>query len=514
MASGIASVAHAPAINQRYIGRKLNSLTCDSTIVDLPGLIHHGKGMKAVQGMVKRYMKNPRSIILAIISGRNDWVNQVVLRLCEDLDPTGQRTLGVITKPDTIPKRDICNWIQLAKNEQVGLEFERGWHVLRNRGPEEVNFTFAQRNRAEAAFFETEEFKTLPRDRVGIEALKKRLSEVLFQHLVQTLPAVRQEIITQLSIIEDELQQLGGKRTTIQEQRTVLISVAQNCNNLLRSAVSGIYADTFFHDKSMEAAPDQDTNINRFRSVIQYLNMDFADVMHRPGCKRDVRNDPDEGSDDAKELHGEESLDISPNESLGASIPMPEMQTRAQGVQWVNRHHVRSRGSELLGVVPSALIGDLFRDLSSPWESITRQHVQRVALKSKEFVYKVIEHCAPHEFLSRLAEHSVDDALAGALDECMREVKNIVQDHKGPPMTYCSAWIVGLQKFRQKKYANITKRAISSSVGASYHYSSRAEIDTNKLELEMSKGIQPDFTRYGFCPLVTSMFCYCYRLIW
>ena len=47
-------------------------------------------------------MKEPRSIILAVVSAKNDYANQIVLKLARAADKKGNRTLGVITKPDTL----------------------------------------------------------------------------------------------------------------------------------------------------------------------------------------------------------------------------------------------------------------------------------------------------------------------------------------------------------------------------------------------------------------------------
>ena len=78
------------------------------TIVDLPGLIHSetkqqsAADIELVQDVVKSYMKESRSIILAVVSAKNDYANQIVLKLARAADKTGTRTLGVITKPDTL----------------------------------------------------------------------------------------------------------------------------------------------------------------------------------------------------------------------------------------------------------------------------------------------------------------------------------------------------------------------------------------------------------------------------
>jgi len=63
------------------------------TIVDLPGLIHtHGRSqtpedVEIVQQLVRRYMSSERSIILAIVSAKNDYANQIVLKMAREIDP-------------------------------------------------------------------------------------------------------------------------------------------------------------------------------------------------------------------------------------------------------------------------------------------------------------------------------------------------------------------------------------------------------------------------------------------
>jgi WD40 repeat protein len=78
------------------------------TLVDLPGLIHaenkqqSAKDLQLVSSLVRSYMANSRSIILAVVSARNDYANQIVTKLARDVDPKGLRTLGIITKPDSL----------------------------------------------------------------------------------------------------------------------------------------------------------------------------------------------------------------------------------------------------------------------------------------------------------------------------------------------------------------------------------------------------------------------------
>jgi len=49
-------------------------------------------------------MKQRRSIILAVISADNPFANQPVTKFARQIDPSGIRTLGLITKPDKLDR--------------------------------------------------------------------------------------------------------------------------------------------------------------------------------------------------------------------------------------------------------------------------------------------------------------------------------------------------------------------------------------------------------------------------
>lgn len=80
------------------------------TIVDLPGLFgasdknQSDEDLKLVQDLVTDYMKQRRSVILAVVAANNAFANQPVTRFAREIDPQGLRTLGLITKPDKIDK--------------------------------------------------------------------------------------------------------------------------------------------------------------------------------------------------------------------------------------------------------------------------------------------------------------------------------------------------------------------------------------------------------------------------
>lgn len=64
--------------------------------------------------MALHYVKEPRTIILAVIPANSDLSTSDALKMAKEIDPQGKRTLGVLTKVDimdrgTSAKRILMN---------------------------------------------------------------------------------------------------------------------------------------------------------------------------------------------------------------------------------------------------------------------------------------------------------------------------------------------------------------------------------------------------------------------
>ncbi|CAL5868007.1 uncharacterized protein PFLUO_LOCUS2230 [Penicillium psychrofluorescens] len=173
-------------------------------------------------------MKEPRSIILAVVSAKNDFANQIVLKLARDADPSGKRTLGIITKPDTLAagSESETMFVSLAKNQNV--EFRLGWHILKNMDMEKGQWTLKQRDAEEQEFFSQGIWKDLPSLLVGIGSLRTRLSKVLLSQIATELPSLIREIEDKTDHYRTRLRRLGEPRITIDEQKSYLLNISQS----------------------------------------------------------------------------------------------------------------------------------------------------------------------------------------------------------------------------------------------------------------------------------------------
>jgi len=323
--------------------------------------------------------------------------------------------------------------------------------MLRNRSDDEMGFSFAQRNEAEDLFFSKGRYIDIPREFVGIDSLRERLSKVLLDLLIQELPSLKEEMGRKLQDAIDNIEKLGERRTTSNEQRMMLMKISMQVHDTLKSAVKGYYENAFFGPINMEAAVDATENICRLRAVVQHLNIKFSDDMRLRGHKYAIGGGPGddeaaklEAEDEEEEEEGEEEEEEEEEEAQDELdslvddifLPKPTSLTREEGVAWVKKTLERSRGYELPGTFQPMLISQLFWEQSQPWEKIALEHITKVARACKTFVYAVLQHTAPAEFLPRILGLSVDAALKNSMLAARDEMKKVLADKSRHPMTY------------------------------------------------------------------------------
>ncbi|KAF2116621.1 P-loop containing nucleoside triphosphate hydrolase protein [Lophiotrema nucula] len=476
------------------------------TLIDLPGLTHAtnktqtAADKELVLDLVMGYMKNPRTIILAVISAKNDFNNQIILEHVRKIDGASSRTLGIVTKPDYLREgsENESSWLDLVQNKDVYLE--RGWHMLKNRAEDEMQCSFAERNESETTFFSKGNYADLPREHVGVDSLRQRLSRLLLGHLIKELPSLKEEMNSKLQDTVDAIEKLGEKRSTITEQRMMLMKISMQINDIMKSAVKGYYDQNFFGSVQMDAAVDSAENIRRFRAVVQFLNVGFADNMRIRGHKFAIGAGPGDDDDDAAEdERAQEELNDLDDDVDSVLLPKPKSLTRDEAVAWVRKVLERSRGLELPGNPNATLTSQLFWEQSDPWEKIAAEHVAKVARACKQFVYTVLQHSAPAEFQGRLAGLSVDAAIASALNAAKDELQKIIKDKRRQPMTYNHYFTNILQKQRQRKQQQIMQQArdASEELVVDQRGYERTRVVPERMEQALADSLEQDMDKYS-----------------
>ena len=450
------------------------------TIVDLPGLIHSetkqqsASDVELVQDVVQSYMKESRSIILAVVSAKNDYANQIVLKLARAADKKGNRTLGVITKPDTLiaSSESEAMYVSLATNQDV--EFRLGWHVLKNMDSETGEWSLVDRGVKEEEFFSQGIWENMSRSLLGVEKLRSRLSKVLLGQIAAELPSLIDEIDIKSSACHNRLDKLGDPRATLTEQQLYLFQLSQSFQSLVKAAVDGTYNDPFFGDAKSELGYQK-----RIRAVMQNLNLDFADNISRRGHCRKVTE-----SKNTNRI----SKDV---------IPI----TRDKFIDHIQHLMKRTKGREFPGTFNPMIISDLFLEQSAPWEAIARSHVDKVWKAAKEFLGHIAAYVADATTSKALFQKIFEPALNQLLETLHEKTTELLTPHqRSHPITYNHYFTENLQKFRnernQDEYSKIVKRFFDISSLDIPHYCGGTH-DLRQLVTDLVQCTEPDMNHFA-----------------
>lgn len=401
------------------------------TLVDLPGLIHaetrqqSAKDVKLVSSLVRTYMANSRSIILAVVSAKNDYANQIVTKLAREVDPSGLRTLGIITKPDTLHPGSESEraFLDLAKNEDVF--FGLGWHLLKNRDYTSRECSLEERDKAEKEFFSYGIWTSLPSNSLGVETLKPRLSTVLKDQIIQELPKLINDLETGIRESRSRLTNLGEARTTSLEQRLYLTRISGSFSSLVKAAVDGVYSHGFFGD-----AMTAEGYGKRLRATIKDLLLDFAEKMRVEG-------------------HYQEIVDGSGEHKSGEHGP-PLVISRSEYTKNVQERMRNSRGRELPGTYNPLIIGDLFYEQSKPWKQLVDRCCESILAAVNLCIESIISYTADEFTKEELLREIIDPAMVGHKERLEKRIAEIMQPHlAGHPVTYNHYFTDNIQKARQ-----------------------------------------------------------------
>lgn len=331
------------------------------TVVDLPGLIsnenRHGE-KEMLEDLTKQYLEQPRTICLPVITATNDADNQRILTFVKEADPAGDRSLGIITKPDMLPDGSGSEsaFIALANNEIRKYNFKLGWHVLKNRTHEERNASFATRNKLEAEFFRRSNFRQLPVESLGIQTLASRLSHILLDHIKKELPGIRAEVDSMMTTAKRCSDALGPSRAGVGECRAYLIDMSMKIQEICRCALNGHYEHEFFKTREVLGFErSSEWAIRRLRSLVQQMSEEFASDMRNSGHTLDFDLDSDESKERIAAFVPDEELEViqeDSDEPIEVSYPIV--------VTWAHKLITRSRGKELQGNYNPLVISELF----------------------------------------------------------------------------------------------------------------------------------------------------------
>ncbi|KAJ3433456.1 dynamin related protein 1 isoform a [Anaeramoeba flamelloides] len=172
--------------------------TVNLTLIDLPGLtnnpiLNQKKDLpERIYKMVVQYIRNPKSLILCVIPANIDIANSRAYKLAKEIDPRGERTLGILTKIDLMDEGTNARDILFGKV----LPLKYGYVPVFNRSQKQIkkNISVKESIKLEKIFFQNHQsYKDISK-RCGTKYLSKRLSELFTKRMEIFLPEIRKKV--------------------------------------------------------------------------------------------------------------------------------------------------------------------------------------------------------------------------------------------------------------------------------------------------------------------------------
>jgi hypothetical protein len=401
------------------------------SIIDIPGLIAANKGnqndIQVVESITDTYIKDELTVILAVVNADANTNDHAILEKARRVDPNGERTFGIITKPDKVEAGlpSETNWLNLAlQNKDAFFPFRQGCHVMVNRnGQDTVDGTAPDdRDRNEEQFFAAKNWaanagqnaekpnrwnQLYHTNQWGIKHLRPRLTTLLYRHTQKQMKSLREDINERIANYDAEVDRLN---LGLLEPAALRELISEKCESMLLTASEGVYGTNRDPDFFSVAEFESENGPARFlRGRIREENKKFHDKIMKTGHRAEYGWGPDKA----------------PPESV-------------EQVTKFHRFLINTIGTELPGNLDPHRLTPLFVDYSKPWQGIAESYLNRafdhasifatliVNIKFGKGLPNVVERYHLHVLSARLNARRL---------EAIAELKKIEMDRQGNVIT-------------------------------------------------------------------------------
>ncbi|KAG0636571.1 P-loop containing nucleoside triphosphate hydrolase protein [Tuber brumale] len=429
------------------------------SVVDVPGLFHNPTRYQTredsviIRDLIESYITDRRTIIMAVMDGRNNLANQEVFRMARAADPTGSRTVGVVTKCDALQPGEEGSILRILQNEVENLK--HGWFAVKNRSARDIKsgVTIEERHLNEEKFFKTSPWCELERNQVGIKPLKSFLGKLLYEHIRKEFPTLVEDISAKLLESRVQLAEFGPARQTPTEQRVYLTRIVNQYEVAVDRALAGTYDPGLSSDDPL-----------KLRMHIFNANERFAKMLKEEGYLMPFRA-VDDKIDEEFNYNG-----------VGGAEPEPIY-------TWIRNWYREARGACLPGTVDPEAVKSLFRQQCTAWSTISESHLATAAKIVREFSTALYESNIEDETVLPRILAKVNPMIESSIADAESQLEMILADELTSTLqTINSTFPITLQSTRlQRLEARLRKHGF---IDNSYHTNVRAMAEHANLSIE------------------------------
>ncbi|MGH0184185.1 UNVERIFIED_CONTAM: hypothetical protein FKN15_014379 [Acipenser sinensis] len=244
-------------ISTERITLKIESRTApDLTLIDLPGIARNPVGNqpqdieKTIKKLINSYIKRAETINLVVIPCNTDIATAEALQMAREVDPSGERTLAVLTKPDLIDKGAEEQVNKLLRNELVFLQ--KGYLIVRCRGQQDIDdkMSLSEALKQEIEFFKSNKHfrRPLAEKQASVPCLADRLTSELVHKIKKSLSSIEYQLQSKVEETNQELALMGEAPSDDSGKKNFLSNKIRKFSNDIIALASGDFSQDFVSD--------------------------------------------------------------------------------------------------------------------------------------------------------------------------------------------------------------------------------------------------------------------------
>ncbi|KAI2626189.1 interferon-induced GTP-binding protein Mx2 [Xylaria nigripes] len=443
------------------------------TVIDVPGIFRREtegltteSDITLVRNMVMKYMRDSRTIILAIIPSNVDPATQEILKLAKQVDLNMSRTMAVLTKPDLAIEQTTQ---RIAIDHVIGTrgDLTLGYYIVKNRGPDPVdaNKTLEEGQQDERVFFSRAPWSELAATgKAGIGCLKRRVRELLTDLIKKEFPKLKSEVTKKLHSIRERHDDLGTPRNDQHAQRAYLNGMSEAFQSIARDALNAYYVGnkifSYCHDLRL---------ITRIVEASEW----YVDEMMTNGHTREFKKCDEEGSE--AQVFDNKIRSVAAGGQafqFGTAVEKyPELEailhswdrssddTIADDIdEYIEAVYKSSRGQEI-GNIGNGLLATLFKEQSKNWEDITLEYLSAAIYHVHHFTSEIVKKICPDPYVhDELWNGYLLEELMKSYSRAMHHARYLLSiEREESPLTLNNSFSKQWQKLMTERLINEMK---------------------------------------------------------
>jgi dynamin 1-like protein len=361
----------------------------DLSLIDLPGITRVPvKGSdqtedveKLTRDMTLHYIKDPRTIILAVLPANQDMSVSDALQMARQVDPKGLRSIGVVTKIDIMDQGTDAG--KMLRGEDVPLRL--GYVGVKMRSQQDIvsGKPVSDALKDEKEWFENHRvYGKLPPGLVGTPVLIDKLTQILFKHIRRFLPEIKKEINEKRRTVQDRLDELGnGVPVDAAERYQIMWTLITDYCEMFKNTIRGKYDRKLQKYMANLPAGSEGAGMSggaKVRGIMNDFLLDFAEA-------EITKEMTDDDINKAIIMHEGDSLPGFPSPDTFEFLALPHLQKLAiPSVECV--HNVAS-AMDLLAQYMSQAVFRRFPKLAE----VTLELAQNIIQREKDHARNIVE---------------------------------------------------------------------------------------------------------------------------